>query len=199
MDIPSKVAASGIRAVINKGVDFLRKQRIELLLERLESGQVDIDDPQVQTDSFISTLINTADALQKASGHKKINVLTELLLSGAKSGKVNSRTDEFNELLSSIADLSERELITLAICGDCLLYSHSGIDGKKVVEASGKLYEKTSAELSKTHEEAISLVAGLQRTGFIVPMNQPQKYPLYMLSQKYKDLISYIHLKNELQ
>ncbi|HHF3271714.1 TPA: hypothetical protein ACPJ2V_004482 [Vibrio diabolicus] len=199
MDIQSKVAASGVRAVINKGVDFLRKRRIDSLLDKLESGQIDIDDPKVQTDSFISTLINTADALQKASGHKKIAILTELFLSGVQSDSVNSRTDEFNELLSSIADLSERELITLAICGDCLIYSHSGIDGRQVVETSGKLYEKVSEKLSKTQEESISLVAGLQRTGFIVPLNQPQQYPLYMLSQKYRDLMSYIHLQNELQ
>ncbi|PHZ59212.1 hypothetical protein CRG86_017685 [Photobacterium leiognathi] len=71
MDIQSKVAASGVRTVINKGVDFLRKRRIDSLLDKLESGQINIDDPRVQTDSFISTLINTADALQKASGHKK--------------------------------------------------------------------------------------------------------------------------------
>jgi hypothetical protein len=199
VDISSKVAAPGLRAVIGLSVDFLRKRRIELLLEKLESGTIDIDDPEIKTESFISTLINTADALQKASGHKKINVLTELFMSGAKSNNINLRTDEFNELLSSIADLSERELLTLAICGDCLVYSHSGVDGRKVVETSGNLYERVSKELSKSHEEAISLVAGLQRTGFIVPMNQPQQYPLYMLSQKYNDLMSYVLLKNNLQ
>ncbi len=198
MEITSKVAASGVRAVINKGVDLLRKRRIDQLLERLEAGDIDIDDPKIQTESFISTLINTADSLQKSSGHKKINVLTELFLSGIKTDNVNTRADEFNELLTSISSLSERELMTLAICGDCLMYNHSGIDIRKVVESSGRLYEQVSEGLSKNHEEAISLVAGIQRTGFISPLNQPQKYPLYTLSQKYRDLISYIHLKNEL-
>jgi len=102
-------------------------------------------------------------------------------------------------LLSSVADLSERELIVLAICGDFLKYSHPNTDGRQVVESSGELYKQTSERLSTTNEGAISMVAGLQRTGFIVPLNQPQKYPLYMLSQKYNDLMYYIQLKNELQ
>lgn len=199
MEISTKIAASGIRAVISKGVDFLRKRRIDQLLERLESGGIDVDDPKVQTEPFISTIIYTADALQKASGHKKINVLTDLFINGVNNNSVNTKTDEFNELLSAMAELSEREIVVLSHCGECLIYSAPNTDGKSVVQSSDALYKTVSESLSISIEESISLVAGLQRTGFIVPLNQPQQFPLYMLSQKYRDLLSYIHLKHELQ
>jgi anti-sigma28 factor (negative regulator of flagellin synthesis) len=199
MDIPTKVATSAVRTIIQKGVGFLRQKRIDELLEKLENGSIDIDDPKVTSENFISTLINTADALQKASGHKKINVLTQLFISGVQSDSVNSKVDEFHEILSSLASLSERELIVLANCGENLKYMHDGIDGRTVVQSSGDLYNRVSSSLSLSRETSIAVVSGLQRTGFIVPFNQPQQYPLYMLSQKYKDLVSYIHLSNELQ
>jgi hypothetical protein len=199
MDISTKVATSAVRTIIQKGVGFLRQKRIDDLLEKLENGSIDIDDPKVTSENFISTLINTADALQKASGHKKINVLTQLFISGVQSDSVNSKVDEFHEILSSLASLSERELIVLANCGETLKYMHDGIDGRAVVQSSGELYDRISSSLGLSRETSIAVVSGLQRTGFIVPFNQPQQYPLYMLSQKYKDLVSYIHLSNELQ
>lgn len=198
MDIAAKATATGVRAIINKGVDYFRQKRIDALLTKLEQGDLDIDDPKIQSEAFLSTLINTADALQKASGHKKVNVLTELFISGVKSNRVETETDELHELLATIATLSERELVVLATCGEILPYSHASLDTSIVVRSSKELYDRLSASLNLSFEESISLVAGIQRTGFIVPKNQPQKYPLYTLSQKYRDLVTYIHLHNQL-
>lgn len=198
MDITAKANTAVIRAIINKGVDHFRQKRIDELLTKLEQGQINLDDHKVQSEAFLSTLINTADAIQKASGHKKVNILTDLFISGVKSNKVETKTDEIHELLTTISTLSERELLVLATCGETLKYSHARLDTNLVASSSQELYDKLSVLLNVSFEESFSLVSGIQRTGFIVPKNQPHEFPLYMLSQKYQQLVTYIHLRNRL-
>ncbi|WP_417446124.1 hypothetical protein [Kangiella sp.] len=194
MSLTTTAINSVLTTALKQGISYWRKKRINELLEKLKTGGINLDSPEVEKEEFISTLIYTADALQKASGHQKINYLIDIFVKGAQENKIITDTDEVNELLSSISELSNKEIIVLSLCSQHLIHSSSDTSGKQVNESSEKLYKSVSSQLNISFDESISVVAAIQRTGFIVPYNQPGKYPYYLRSYKMKTLLDYIHL-----
>ncbi|WP_444906150.1 hypothetical protein ACJJIR_16405 [Microbulbifer sp. SSSA008] len=190
------ISSGGIKTFISQALERFRWNRIEKLLEALKSGGISINDEAVQDDNFVSALINASDAIQKSSGRLKIDILIEIFVNGVKSQAIKNNSDIFHEVIISVSALSERELLTLSLCGEILTYS-SEEDGRLIIKKCGELYEKISETLKISQGGAIAIVCGLQRSGFIVPINQPQAYPIYTLSEKYKDLRSYIHLSSQ--
>lgn len=169
-----------VRFLAKAGVDGYKRKRRNAILSALDNGLLSIDSHQLQSDEFISAYLATEHALMKASSQSKFNFLINLFIQGSNSGRVNKEPDAYQEALSIVDELSERELTILYH-----LYSyerdHGAMDGQ-LSRSSGHqvsyLIEKTGLD----RELVIALLVRLRRTGLIITYSEKSSSHDLMMS-----------------
>ncbi|WP_155272097.1 hypothetical protein [Aeromonas hydrophila] len=94
-------------------INSYRERKRAKILDALSKGKITLDSHQLQSDEFISAYLATEDALMKASSQSKFNFLLNLFIKGSNSGRINREPDAYQEALSIVNELSERELALL--------------------------------------------------------------------------------------
>jgi len=64
-----EIKSSSVLNFLGRGIDSFRNKRINNLVEELKKWGDEITDDAVQSEAFLSSVISTVDAIQKASGH----------------------------------------------------------------------------------------------------------------------------------
>lgn len=155
-----------VRLLAKSGINKYKERRRELILKEIDKGLLSIDSHEVASDEFISAYIATEHALLKASSKRKFDFLINLFVQGSNSGRIDSEPDAYQEVLSIVDELSERELTVLYH-----LYNYERDYGAMEGQLSRGhdhqvkyLVEKTGLE----RDLVIALLVRLRRTGLII-------------------------------
>ncbi|WP_348236439.1 hypothetical protein [Vibrio parahaemolyticus] len=159
------------------------------------SGKYTVDSPELQKDDFIACYLATEEAIFKSTSQAKLNALVAMFVNGVNSEKIFDQSDRYQEILSIVADLSERELVLLY-----WLYKYESEHGRPQ-KASEQDIQKQLKYLSGKTEISLELVKALlirlKRTGLVISENDmSDKMDLIMSGQ---DSVYLSELANEVK
>ncbi len=148
--------------------------------DALSKGLLHVDSHQLQSDEFISAYLATESALIKASSQCKFDFLLNLFIQGSNSGRINKEPDAYQETLSIVNELSERELTILYH-----LYNyerdHGHMDQQLAIPSDHQvdyLIDNTRLE----REMIVALLVRLRRTGLIITFSEKKVLRDLMIS-----------------
>lgn len=171
---------AAVRFLAKAGIDGYKKRRRNAILSAIENGKLTIDSHQLQSDEFISAYLATEHALMKASSQNKFNFLLNLFIQGSNSGRVNKEPDAYQEALSIVDELSERELTILYH-----LYNyerdHGVMDGQ-LSRPSGHQVKYLIEHTGLERELVVALLVRLRRTGLIITYSEKSSSHDLMMS-----------------
>ncbi|AUJ35347.1 hypothetical protein I2474_00375 [Vibrio cholerae] len=180
MDMTSFEPSSAVtRFLANTGISTYKNIRRNKILRALELGKIDIDSSEVKNEEFISCYMATEHALMKASSQTKFNFLVNLFIQGANSGRLNREADAFQEVLSIVDELSERELTILYY-----IYQYEIEFGPMKGAAERSSFHQVEYLVNMTQLSSnliVALIIRLRRTGLLVThLEKTQKSDLMM-------------------
>lgn len=159
-----------VRFFATTGINIYKQKKREKILDALSKGLLHVDSHQLQSDEFISAYLATESALIKASSQCKFDFLLNLFIQGSNSGRINKEPDAYQETLSIVNELSERELTILYH-----LYNyerdHCQMDQQLAIPSDHQvdyLIDKTELE----RDMVVALLVRLRRTGLIITLSE---------------------------
>jgi hypothetical protein len=99
--------------VFNAIKQVAQKNRDEALLAKLEENGISIQEAKLKSAGYLSSLIRTIEAVERASTIEKINILMNLFITSDSRGFIEQQPDFYQEILSIFSELSYRELMIL--------------------------------------------------------------------------------------
>lgn len=180
MDMTSFEPSSAVtKFLANTGISTYKNIRRNKILRALELGKIDIYSSEVKNEEFISCYLATEYALMKASSQTKFNFLVNLFIQGANSGRLNREADAFQEVLSIVDELSERELTILYY-----IYQYEIEFGPMKGAAERNSFHQVEYLVNITQLSSnliVALIIRLRRTGLLVThLEKTQKSDLMM-------------------
>ncbi|QLL81179.1 hypothetical protein GWC92_13150 [Aeromonas caviae] len=160
-----------LRCLSTIGINSYKERRREQLLNALAQGKIKIDSYELQSDEFISAYLATEDAIMKASSKSKFDMLIGLFLNGCNTGRISREPDSYQEALSIIGKLSEREIIILYNLYQYEV-NHSDNHGPASDHQLDYLMQQTNLERNLV----IALLLRLRSTGLLI--SHGEKNPL---------------------
>lgn len=190
-----------VRFLANVGISKYKEHRRKKILKAIEEGVLSAASHEAASDEFISAYLATEDALMKASSQNKFNFLLNLFLQGSNSGRIEREPDAYQEVLSIVNELSERELTILYF-----LYEYEREHGPMDGQLSRPINHQVTYLVEKTfleRELIVALLVRLRRTGLIITFSEKtRKHDLMMtgietmlispLADEIKDWIFYV-------
>lgn len=155
--------------------DKLRKQRQERLLNELARGEKLLTDKVIRSHEFVSAFMIIHHVVLRTRHEEKIKYFARLLLSGIENKKLD--TDEFEEFVSILDDLSYREIEILQLLhhfekntpADLVDRGNPELKLENSVQIAMRFWDQfedaISNRLGINSEVLISLMVRLQRTG----------------------------------
>ncbi|MDU1141870.1 hypothetical protein [Aeromonas rivipollensis] len=169
-----------VRFFATTGINIYKQKKREKILDALSKGLLHVDSHQLQSDEFISAYLTTESALIKASSQCKFDFLLNLFIQGSNSGRINKEPDAYQETLSIVNELSERELTILYH-----LYNyerdHGHMDQQLAIPGDHQvdyLIDNTRLE----REMIVALLVRLRRTGLIITFSEKKVLRDLMIS-----------------
>ncbi|MFS1473552.1 hypothetical protein BCU45_002965 [Vibrio lentus] len=159
----SKAVAS---AITGKCVAVYKNHKREKLLNVLKDSNLSVDSNQLQKDEFIASYLATERALEKSISDAKVNALTSMFYRGVESQKLFEQYDVYQEVLSIVTDLSERELHLMYH-----LYQFSeqtNNSSSDPDELAKQQHEYLADKLGISREMVKAILVRLRRTGLIL-------------------------------
>jgi hypothetical protein len=110
------VFGSGIDAAAREIILKYQWNKFRVFFEELAKGSISLSKDLIKNDDFLFCFFKTMDAVQRSRKEEKIRFLARLLTAGLNA-ELFADTDDYEEILSIIDDLSYRELQILALLG----------------------------------------------------------------------------------
>ena len=152
----------GIGSAIDVGlitrIQSIREERAREFFDELSTGDVELSENLVESEDFLHCYFSTATAALNTRRREKIKLFARLLKSSVKPGNFVD-TDEFEEYLGILDDLSYREIEFLAMLDTI----QNDIGQMNEEELDGKLEETAGRKM----EDVIPSLARLSRTGLV--------------------------------
>lgn len=105
---------SAVETTLMAKLAVYEEQRLRTFFEELGSGTIELTKDVVESEDFLHAFTATTTAARRTRQREKIRYLARLLRGSFDSSVVRS-TDEYEELLAIVDDLSLRELQILAL------------------------------------------------------------------------------------
>ena len=169
-----------VRFLAKAGINKYKKNRREKILKALDAGLITSDSHQVESDEFISAYLATEDALMKASSKSKFDFLLNLFVQGSNSGRIDREPDAYQEVLSIVNELSERELTLLYH-----IYNYErdhGMMGGQLSRDQGHQVKYLLDVTGLEREHVVALLVRLRRTGLLITWSEKSDSVDLMLS-----------------
>ncbi|CDT91524.1 hypothetical protein [Vibrio coralliirubri] len=153
-------------AVAGKGVEIYKNHKREKLLNALEEGDLSVDSNQLQKDEFIASYLATERALERSISVAKVDALTSMFYRGVESQKLFEQYDVYQEVLSIVTDLSERELhLMYHLYQFSEQTNNSSSDSDDLAKQQ---HEYLADKLGISREMVKAMLVRLRRTGLIL-------------------------------
>jgi len=160
-----KIATPAIRFTTNKVLNYFKDNRREKLLKCLETGKYTFDSPELQKDEFISCYLATEEAIFKSTSQSKLNALIAMFVNGVDSQKIFNESDKYQEVLSIVCDLSDREL---ALLYWLYQFEYEPVGTEKSDDIAVRQLEFLSVKVGIQIKLLKALLIRLKRTGLII-------------------------------
>jgi len=109
--LPQTTQLSGL---LKLRADEIAKIRAKVFFEELDNGKMELTPKMIQSEDFVHRFVITAKAAVNTFRHEKIRRFAQLFRSSIQNNTIDN-TDEYEEHLQIIDDLSEREYLLLCI------------------------------------------------------------------------------------
>ena len=159
-----------VKFLAKSAIDTYKKIRRERILSELEAGNISVDSKELESDGFIAAYLATESALMKASSRSKFDFLIQLFLQGCNSKRLANEPDSYQEVLSIVNELSERELTILYH-----IYNYERDHGEMEGQLSRDHGHQVKYLLEVTgllREHVIALLGRLRRTGLLITYSE---------------------------
>lgn len=180
-----------LKHALSKAINIHKEYQLNELLEKLIKNKISINDNLVKKNAFISSFIKTNEAINKAESKEKFDFLLSLYIHGFNSGNIFKNTDQYNETIQSLGDMSHREISFIYLLDNYTKNNNESIIG------SGKfntgLNDLFHNKLKLNHEEQESMIRRLYRTGFILSVTTMDGGLWPRVSPLYKDVLHFIN------
>ena len=127
-----------LRTALDKVIKTYRNNKFDKLIKRLETGEINLTDNELQSDDFIACFIKTIDAIDKAISKEKVAILENLFINGIETQVIRNTPTLYEETLSIISDLSIREIEILFILSEELSIEEAQEESTIVLERNQK-------------------------------------------------------------
>ncbi|MGR2993271.1 hypothetical protein ABMX80_22115 [Vibrio vulnificus] len=189
------------RMIVTGGYSLYKQRKREQLIQAMSQAKIDLDAPELQNDEFIGCFLATEDAIAKCTSVTKFNALVSMFVNGVKHGKVQTETEQYQEVLSIISDLSLREIHILYHLYQFDMTYKAPSDEKSESVAEKQLVYVAEQFRSDT-ESVKAWIIRLKRTGLLISeselgTNEDQisfsmGFELHHLSSLAKELKSWV-------
>ncbi|HAS8501872.1 TPA: hypothetical protein I7751_20665 [Vibrio vulnificus] len=149
-----------------KGVEIYKNRKRQKLLTALQNGELSVESNQLQKDEFIASYLATERALEKSISDAKVNALTSMFYKGVESQKLFEQYDLYEEVLSIVTDLSDRELHLMY---HLYQFSQQSLNSQSDSDSLAKQqHEYLADKLGISRELVKAMLVRLRRTGLIL-------------------------------
>lgn len=154
-------------SLLNKRAEEIKHTRLESFYDELEKGNFELTPEVIKSEDFLHCYFSTVSAVIRTKRREKIQILAQLLKASAKPSALQD-TDEYEDHLSIIDEMSYRELETLALLEKYESNFPQKEDENKLQRSSRfwpEFMEELKALLKLSKEEAEGVLTRLNRTG----------------------------------
>ncbi|MBD1571539.1 hypothetical protein [Aliivibrio sp. S10_S31] len=152
--------------VVGVGYKAYQNRKRSNLLKALENGEISVDSHELNKDEFIACYLATEEAIDKSISSAKLKALTSMFINGVASKKLFVEYEFYQEVLSIVSELSERELHVMYH-----LYAFSD-NHSQTGESSDSLAQQQHQYLAEkmgiSRDLVKALLVRLRRTGLIL-------------------------------
>lgn len=164
--IPLNIGSAVDTAVLTR-LQTVRAERAREFFDELAKSEGGLNPELLESNEFLHCFFATADAALRTSRIEKIHAFARLL--GATTQRAQfSSIDEFEEFLSILDDLSNRELAVLILL-DQYEINHPKLDNENDLQRTNRFWGDFSSEISSDlgilPEEVDSVLSRLNRSG----------------------------------
>lgn len=158
---------SAVETVLLARFQAYRADRLREFFDELGTGSLTLTPELIESNDFLHCYFATIGAVVKSRRHEKARYLARLLKSAFVPGGVSS-TDEYEELLSIIGELSYRELGILSLLAQ---YERATPlrSGENELQRAGRFWPSLTAEAERLFGVSTtmfqSILVRLQRSG----------------------------------
>lgn len=185
-------------SILAKGYDKYRSYKLDKALESIEQEGISTED-LLKTDHRFSSFVRYVRALETCSSSEMLETLTDMLINGIKSEKVDTEPDLFQLCLTRLGELTKTEVLILSKMHNLNMYGKANNEADNHKE-SRQLENELYSELGIDKDVISSLIHGLTRSGFVI-LEQGHWFggqSSYIITDLAHYLIELIHIENAL-
>ena len=164
--IPLSIGSAADTALMTR-VATIRAERMRVFFDELAKNEESLHPELLENNEFLHCYFATSAAVLRTHRNEKIQAFARLLRSSTEDGKI-STVDEYEELLSILADLSQRELSVLVTL-DQYETRHPPLPDENDLQRANRLWDafvlQISQDLSIGLREVGSVLTRLNRSG----------------------------------
>ena len=173
-------AVEGAVELMSSGIDQMRRERDRAFFDELEKDQHFITQELIGREDFLHAFFVSLSAARRTRNRNKIKRFARLLLTATQDYRLES--DEFDEFISILEDLSPRELEILLVLG-----RFEDLNPRQLIEVKGypqpendfqrakhfwSSFQKEIENEYRVHIDMLpSILTRLARTGLYEPIN----------------------------
>lgn len=154
-------------SLMNKRAEEIKHARLESFYDELAKGNLELTPEIIQSEDFLHSYFSTVSAVIRTKRREKIKILAQLLKASTSQTALKN-TDEYEDLLSIVDEMSYRELQTLSLLDKYESYFPRQADENKLQRSSRywpQLMEELKELLQLSKEEVEGVLTRLNRTG----------------------------------
>jgi hypothetical protein len=169
---------SAADTLLQRRADEMRQHQIETFFDALVEGTIGLTEQTIDSQEFLFCYFRTLKASLLTRRSEKLRLLGSLL-AGAARNPLLAASDEYDELLSAIDDVSGREFEALSLVEG---YQKRNGVGESLVDTEGNrpppldkigrywkaLRDDVCQRLNLSHAEFDAFMARIERTGFYI-------------------------------
>lgn len=187
--IISKLSMTAATGAVKTAIEVYKNKLHSQLLFRLNQGEIDLNDPRLREDKFISSFIRTEEALRKAESKKKLDLLIDLFINGIKDSSVFTETSAYHETIHTLGEMSYREILFVYY-----LDAYCRTNNKdSTQEFNPQMMVFFKKEMDLGIEDVFSLTRRLYSTGFVKKQNLVGEGDFPIISPTYRNVLDIIH------
>ncbi|WP_305454518.1 hypothetical protein [Photobacterium leiognathi] len=185
-----------------EAISKYKQRKRNKILERLSRLEIDRNDAELKKDELIACFLLAEEAIVKSNSLEKVDKIVNIYTGSVANGSLYIGIDAYQEIMSIISDLSDREINLLIATYKFFESEYDPAWEHKDAAKNQQLY--ISEQLSIDHDLAKALLIRLGRTGLVISEKDNSNcyslaviemgLDLMHISQLGKDLKDWIYL-----
>lgn len=165
-DLVTISSAAKLFPALVKGYEQYHNHKLDKALEKIVSKGISLDE-LINSDKRFATFVRFSRAMEICSSREMFETLTNYIVNGVRSRKIDSEPDLFQIALARLGDLTDTEVKILAKMKELNMYGEANNSSGKY-ETSRQLESELEHILNIEKSVIASLIHGLGKSGFVI-------------------------------